>query len=141
MRHREVFGGSCGKTARPSTVQGIATHPYRTTERFDSRTRHTGRIIQQVQPVDGAVPSGSTPGPGTAGPYNYTSASSLIALNNAWPSSTPTVDRKVKLHTRRRLPARSAMQASKPNPSYSGEGNRTYADAAVAGSGSQHESQ
>jgi hypothetical protein len=35
-------------------------------------------------------------GPGTAGPYNYTSVSSLIALNNAWPSNTATVDRKVE---------------------------------------------
>lgn len=94
----EVFGGICGKAVRPG-------HPFR----LAAQLTHVARLKGLSGPPDTQVISFNKfnpsmaqyvqarhAGPGTAGPYNYASVTSLIALNNAWPSNTATVDRKVE---------------------------------------------
>ena len=55
----EVFGGSCGQGARPAIRSGgFATHPRRPAEGLVvGPARHPGRLIQQVQSIDGPVHS------------------------------------------------------------------------------------
>jgi hypothetical protein len=94
----EVFGGICGKAVRPG-------HPFK----LAAQLTHVARLKGLSGPPDTQVISfnkfnpsmaqyiqAQHAGPGTAGPYNYAKVSSLIALNNAWPSNTATVDRKVE---------------------------------------------
>jgi hypothetical protein len=94
----DVFGGSCGKSARPgrpfriasqlthvARLKGLSAQPDTTVVSFNKFNPSMSQYLQAQHP-----------GPGTTGPYNYTSVSSLIALNAAWPASTPTVDRKVE---------------------------------------------
>jgi hypothetical protein len=97
----DVFGGTCGKSglARPS-------RPFRVPSQLTHNVLLKGSTATppdiQVVSFNKFNPSMATylnaqhAGPGSAGPYNYTSISSLIALNNAWPANTPTVDRKVE---------------------------------------------
>ena len=94
----EVFGGSCGKSPRPG-------RPFRLASQLTHVARQKGLSVPadtQVVSFNKFNPSmaqylqAQHAGPGTAGPYNYTSVSSLIALNQAWPPNTPIVDRKVE---------------------------------------------
>lgn len=99
----EVFGGTCGKAAAPRARPG---RPFRIASQLTHEAKLKGSTAApggiQVVSFNKFNPSmaqylqAQHPGPGTAGPYNYTSVSSLIALNAAWPASTPTVDRKVE---------------------------------------------
>lgn len=94
----EVFGGTCGKAARPG-------RPFRVA----AQLTHVARLKGSSAPPDTQVISfnkfnpsmaqylqAQHAGPGAAGPYNYASVTSLIALNQAWPSNTATVDRKIE---------------------------------------------
>ncbi|HEY6802032.1 MAG TPA: hypothetical protein VI306_00505 [Pyrinomonadaceae bacterium] len=95
----EVFGGTCGgRTLRPG-------RPFRQASQLTHIARLKGLSAQadtQVVSFNKFNPSMSDflkaqhAGPGTSGPYNYTSVSSLISLNQAWPANTPTVDRKIE---------------------------------------------
>jgi len=94
----DVFGGICGKRARPG-------RPFRLASQLTHEAKLKGLAAKadtQVVSFNKFNPSmaqylqAQHAGPGTAGPYNYTSVASLIALNQAWPSNTPTVDRKVE---------------------------------------------
>lgn len=94
----EVFGGTCGKATRPG-------RPFRLASQLTHAARLKGSLAApdtQVISFNKFNPSMTEylqarhPGPGTAGPYNYTTVPSLIALNEAWPSNTATVDRKVE---------------------------------------------
>ncbi|HEX5703977.1 MAG TPA: hypothetical protein VFX97_12305 [Pyrinomonadaceae bacterium] len=96
----DVFGGTCGKgVARPS-------RPFRVPSQFTHSAQLKGSSapapdtqvvsFNKFNPSMAQYLNAQHAGPGTGGPYNYTSVSSLIALNNAWPSGTATVDRKVE---------------------------------------------
>jgi len=95
----EVFGGSCGKGARPA-------HPFRVASQLTHVARQKGLLSAQpdtqvvsfnkFNPSMAQFIQAQHPGPGTAGPYNYASVSSLVALNTAWPANTATVDRKIQ---------------------------------------------
>ncbi len=94
----EVFGGTCGKGARPG-------RPFRVASQLTHNSRLTGvsappdtQVVSfnKFNPSMAKYLNAQHAGPGTAGPYNYTSVSSLIALNQAWPANTATVDRKVE---------------------------------------------
>jgi hypothetical protein len=94
----EVFGGSCGKNTRPG-------RPFRVASQLTHVARLKGTSAQpdttvvsfnKFNPSMAQYLQAQHAGPGTTGPYNYTSVSSLIALNQAWPANTPTVDRKVE---------------------------------------------
>src|SRR5215813_4210695 len=96
----EVFTGTCGpgartRPARPFRIASQLTHIARLKglkaapdTQVVSFNKFNPSMAQYIQ--------AQHKGPGTAGPYNYTSVSSLIALNSAWPATTPTVDRKVE---------------------------------------------
>jgi hypothetical protein len=94
----EVFGGVCGKAVRPA-------HSFR----LAAQLTHVARLKGLSGPPDTQVISfnkfnpsmaqfiqAQHAGPGTAGPYNYAKVASLVALNDAWPTSTATVDRKIE---------------------------------------------
>lgn len=94
----EVFGGTCGKSTRPG-------RPFRQPSQLTHIARLKGQAAQadtqivsfnKFNPAMAQYLQAQHPGPGTTGPYKYTSVSSLISLNNAWPANTATVDRKVE---------------------------------------------
>lgn len=98
----EVFGGTCGaatKAARPGRPFRVAsqlTHVARLKGLTNAAPDTQVISFNKFNPSMAQYIQAKHAGPGTAGPYNYASASSLIALNQAWPSPTPTVDRKVE---------------------------------------------
>jgi hypothetical protein len=95
----DVFGGTCGgRNGRPA-------RPFRQASQLTHIARLKGLAAQadtQIVAFNKFNPSmadflkAQHTGPGTSGPYSYTSVSSLIALNDAWPPNTPTVDRKIE---------------------------------------------
>ena len=96
----EVFGGSCGtgksvRPGRPFRVASQLTHVARL-KGLSAQPDTTVVSFNKFNPSMAQYLNAKHAGPGTTGPYNYTSVSSLIALNQAWPASTPTVDRKVE---------------------------------------------
>ena len=141
----EVFGGTCGKSASPRARPG---RPFRIASQLTHEAKLKGSAAApggtQVVSFNKFNPSmaqylqAQHAGPGTAGPYNYTSVSSLIALNAAWPANTPTVDRKVEESPYQPTTTRHARFCRHRNQTchLPGEGVRTYTDAAVAWSGS-----
>jgi hypothetical protein len=97
----EVFGGSCGQSTRtrpgrPFRIASQLTHVARLKGNATAQPDTTVVSFNKFNPAMAQYLQAQHPGPGTAGPYNYTSASSLIALNSAWPANTPIVDRKVQ---------------------------------------------
>lgn len=96
----EVFGGTCGTSPRPG-------RPFRQASQLTHLARLKGTAaaspsglavvsFNKFNPSMAQYLQAQHAGPGTTGPYNYTSAPSLMALNKAWPPTTPTVDRKVE---------------------------------------------
>jgi len=99
----DVFGGNCGqgktlaRPGRPFRVPSQLTHTARQKGLLSSPPPDTQVVsFNKFNPSMAQYLNAQHAGPGTAGPYNYTSSSSLISLNNAWPSATPTVARKVE---------------------------------------------
>jgi hypothetical protein len=98
----DVFGGNCGaayKSARPGRPFRIAsqlTHVAKLKGTANAQPDTTVVSFNKFNPSMAQYLQAQHAGPGTAGPYNYTKVSSLIALNSAWPANTPTVDRKVE---------------------------------------------
>src|ERR1051326_699062 len=94
----EVFGGSCGKAVRPSRPFRVASQLSHIARLKGLRAEPDTQVIafNKFNPAMAQYLQAQHAGPGTAGPYNYTSMSSLVALNDAWPSNTPVVDRKVE---------------------------------------------
>lgn len=95
----EVFGGGCGNVARPG-------RPFTVARQFTHVSRLKGApsppdtqvvAFNKFNPAMAKYLQAKHAGPGQPNPsYQYTSVSSLSALNNAWPSNTATVDRKVE---------------------------------------------
>jgi hypothetical protein len=95
----DVFGGTCGKGTRPSRPFRIAsqlTHVARLKGSLTAQPDTTVVSFNKFNPAMAKYLQAQHAGPGTAGPYNYASKTSLIALNSAWPANTATVDRKVE---------------------------------------------
>lgn len=96
----DVFGGTCGKTL------ARASRPFRIPSQFTHGAKLKGlsaappdtQVVSfnKFNPSMAQYLNAQHTGPGTTGPYNYTSVSSLIALNTAWPANTETVNRKVE---------------------------------------------
>lgn len=97
----EVFGGTCatGKSkARPGRSFRIAsqlTHVAKLKGLASAQPDTTIVSFNKFNPSMAQYLQAQHTGP-ASGNYNYTSISSLIALNAAWPANTPTVDRKVE---------------------------------------------
>lgn len=94
----EVFGGTCGKATRPSRPFRVASQLTHNALLKASTAEPDTQVVSfnKFNPSMAQYLQAQHQGPGTAGPYNYTLVSSLIALNNAWPANTATVDRKVE---------------------------------------------
>jgi hypothetical protein len=96
----DVFGGTCGKgfarPSRPFRVPSQLTHIARLKGSSGPPPDIQVVSFNKFNPSMAQYLQAQHAGPGTAGPYNYTSVSSLISLNQAWPSNTATVDRKVE---------------------------------------------
>src|SRR6266567_730342 len=94
----EVFGGTCGQRTRPGRPFRVAAQLTHIARLKGLKAAPDTQVISfnKFNPSMAKYIQAQHTGPGTAGPYNYTSVSSLIALNTAWPSNTPTVDRKVE---------------------------------------------
>lgn len=95
----EVFGGNCGKGTRPGRPFKVAsqlTHVARQKGLLNAAPDTQVVSFNKFNPSMAQFIQAQHPGPGSAGPYNYASVSSLVALNDAWPSNTPTVDRKIE---------------------------------------------
>lgn len=97
----DVFGGTCGqgrglaRPGRPFRIASQLTHVARL--KGLSAAPDTQVVsFNKFNPSMAQYIQAQHAGPGTAGPYKYASVSSLIALNQAWPSTTATVDRKVE---------------------------------------------
>ncbi len=97
----DVFGGACGanktmsRPGRPFRIASQLTHEANL-KGLSAQPDTTVVSFNKFNPSMAQYLQAKHAGPGTAGPYSYTSKSSLIALNAAWPASTPTVDRKVE---------------------------------------------
>ncbi len=86
----EVFHKTCGKGVRPSR----AFHNARQLLHSGSPTDLRLASFNKFNPAMAGYLTAPKPGPG-GGPYDYTSQTSLAALNAAWPAETSIAERSV----------------------------------------------